>query len=375
MVTRPTAGDRRAALDVSLNVRWLGWLRQTLGHQDLLFAAGIVALVAVLVLPMPTWLVDIGLSTSITLSVLILMVAIWIEKPLDFSVFPTVLLVATLLRLALNLATVRLILANGHKGLERRRLGDPRLRRASSSAATSSSASWCSRSWSIINFMVITKGAGRIAEVAARFSLDAMPGKQMAIDADLSAGMITDEQARRRRKELEEESSFFGAMDGASKFVRGDAVAAIIVTLVNVIGGIVMGTLRHGLGCQPGRHVLHHADHRRRHRQPDPGADRQPGRRHAGVQGFGAAARPTAPSSASSAVIRSRCSWPSGLAGAVRAAARPAVPAPFAVLSTACGGGAMLVRRVEQRRAQAARLRGPLARSTSAARATNRSPS
>jgi flagellar biosynthesis protein FlhA len=205
-----------------------------------------VVLVAVLVLPMPTWLVDIGLSTSITLSVLILMVAIWIEKPLDFSSFPTVLLVATLLRLALNLATVRLILSGGHKGLG-----------AAGAVIHGFAAFVVGGDFAIgvvvfailvvINFMVITKGAGRIAEVAARFSLDAMPGKQMAIDADLSAGMITDEQARNRRKELEEESSFFGAMDGASKFVRGDAIAAIIVTLVNAIGGIVIGTLRHGL--------------------------------------------------------------------------------------------------------------------------------
>jgi flagellar biosynthesis protein FlhA len=215
-------------------------------HQDLLFAAGIVALVAVLVMPMPTAMVDVGLSASITLSVLILMVAIWIEKPLDFSSFPMVLLVATLLRLALNLATTRLILSGGHKGLT-----------AAGSVINGFAAFVVGGDFVIgvvvfailivINFMVITKGAGRIAEVAARFSLDAMPGKQMAIDAELSAGSITDVEARRRRKELEDESSFFGAMDGASKFVRGDAIAAIIITLVNAIGGIVIGTLRHGL--------------------------------------------------------------------------------------------------------------------------------
>jgi flagellar biosynthesis protein FlhA len=225
----------------------LAKLRNALLHQDLLFAAALVVLVAVLVLPMPTWVVDVGLSTSITLSVLILMVAIWIDRPLDFSSFPTVLLVATLLRLGLNLATTRLILSGGHKGLG-----------AAGSVINGFAAFVVGGDFIIgvvvfailvvINFMVITKGAGRIAEVAARFSLDAMPGKQMAIDADLSAGMITDEQARARRKELEEENSFFGAMDGASKFVRGDAVAAIIVTLVNAIGGIVVGTLRHGLG-------------------------------------------------------------------------------------------------------------------------------
>jgi flagellar biosynthesis protein FlhA len=222
-------------------------LRRVFSHQDVLFAVGIIALVAVLVLPMPTWIVDIGLSTSITLSVLILMVALWIDKPLDFSSFPTVLLVVTLLRLALDLATTRLILTNGHHGLD-----------AAGSVINGFAGFVVGGDFVIgvvvfailivINFMVITKGAGRIAEVAARFSLDAMPGKQMAIDADLSAGMITDEAARRRRKELEEESSFFGAMDGASKFVRGDAVASIIITVVNIAGGIIIGTLRHGLG-------------------------------------------------------------------------------------------------------------------------------
>ena len=222
-------------------------LRRGLGHQDLFFAAALVVLLAVLVLPMPTWVVDIGLATSITLSVLILMVSVWIERPLDFSSFPTVLLVATLLRLALNLATTRLILSNGHKGL------------GAAGSVINGFASFVVGGdfvigtvvfaiLIIINFMVITKGAGRIAEVAARFSLDAMPGKQMAIDADVASGTINEEEARRRRKELEDENSFFGAMDGASKFVRGDAVAAIIITLVNVIGGIVMGTVRHGLG-------------------------------------------------------------------------------------------------------------------------------
>ncbi|MCQ4159951.1 flagellar biosynthesis protein FlhA [Roseomonas sp. GC11] len=221
-------------------------LRLGLGHQDLLFAAAMVVLLAVLVLPMPKWLVDLGLATSITLSVLILMVAIWIERPLDFSVFPTVLLVATLLRLALNLATTRLILADGHRGLD-----------AAGSVIHGFAVFVVGGDFIIgvivfailiiVNFIVVTKGAGRIAEVAARFSLDAMPGKQMAIDADLAAGTIDDTEAKRRRKELEDENSFFGAMDGASKFVRGDAIAAIIVTIVNILGGIVVGTLRHGM--------------------------------------------------------------------------------------------------------------------------------
>ena len=235
-----------ASLTLGRSAGWLTGLRRIFLHQDLLFAAALVVLVAVLVLPMPRWLVDIGLSTSITLSVLILMVAIWIEKPLDFSSFPTVLLVATMLRLALELATTRLILSGGHKGLE-----------AAGSVIHGFAAFVVGGDFVIgvvvfailiiINFMVITKGAGRIAEVAARFSLDAMPGKQMAIDAELQAGSIDDKEARRRRRELEDENSFFGAMDGASKFVRGDAVAGIIITLVNALGGIVIGTLRHGL--------------------------------------------------------------------------------------------------------------------------------
>ncbi|MDJ0390387.1 flagellar biosynthesis protein FlhA [Roseomonas sp. E05] len=221
-------------------------LRTTLGHQDLLFAAALVVLLSVLVLPMPRWLVDLGLATSITLSVLILMVAIWIERPLDFSAFPTVLLVATMLRLALNLATTRLILADGHRGLD-----------AAGSVIHGFASFVVGGDFVIgvivfailiiVNFIVVTKGAGRIAEVAARFSLDAMPGKQMAIDADLAAGSIDDAEAKRRRRELEDENGFFGAMDGASKFVRGDAVASIIVTIVNVLGGIVVGTLRHDM--------------------------------------------------------------------------------------------------------------------------------
>jgi flagellar biosynthesis protein FlhA len=221
-------------------------LRTTLGHQDLLFAAAMVVLLAVLVLPMPSWLVDLGLATSITLSVLILMVAIWIDRPLDFSAFPTVLLIATLLRLALNLATTRLILAEGHNGLD-----------AAGSVIHGFAVFVVGGDFIIgvivftiliiVNFIVVTKGAGRIAEVAARFSLDAMPGKQMAIDADLAAGVIDDAEAKRRRRELEDESGFFGAMDGASKFVRGDAVASIIVTIINVLGGIVVGTLRHDM--------------------------------------------------------------------------------------------------------------------------------
>ncbi len=335
----------------TLSARWLARLRQALGHQDLLFAVGIVALVAVLVLPMPTWLVDIGLATSITLSVLILMVAIWIEKPLDFSAFPTVLLVATLLRLALNLATVRLILAGGHKGL------------GAAGAVIHGFASFVVGGdfvigvvvfaiLVIINFMVVTKGAGRIAEVAARFSLDAMPGKQMAIDADLSAGMITDEQARGRRKELEEESSFFGAMDGASKFVRGDAIAAIIVTLVNAIGGIVIGTLRHGLD------ISHAATLYTTLTVGDGIVSQIP----ALIVSLGAGML-VSKGSVRGSTHRTFVaqlgghSKPLFLASGLAAlfAVLPGLPlVPFAILSLAGGGGAIFVRRAEQRLAQAA---------------------
>jgi flagellar biosynthesis protein FlhA len=348
----PTLADATTINPPSnVNARWLGWLRQALGHQDLLFAAGIVALISVLVLPVPTWLVDIGLSTSITLSVLILMVAIWIEKPLDFSAFPTVLLIATLLRLALNLATVRLILAGGHKGLN-----------AAGSVIHGFASFVVGGDFVIgvvvfailviINFMVVTKGAGRIAEVAARFSLDAMPGKQMAIDADLSAGMLTDEQARARRKELESESSFFGAMDGASKFVRGDAIAAIIVTLVNSIGGIVIGTLRHGLD------VSHAATLYTTLTIGDGIVSQIP----ALIVSLGAGML-VSKGSVRGSTHRTFVdqlgghSKPLFLASGLAAlfALLPGLPfLPFAVLSVAGGGGAFLVRRAEQRRAEAA---------------------
>ena len=213
---------------------------------DVGFAIGIIAILSVFFLPIPSFLIDLGLAFSIALSVLILMVALWIDKPLDFSAFPTVLLVATLLRLALNIATTRLILAHGSEG-----------ETAAGYIIGGFSRLVMSGDFVIglivfailitINFVVITKGATRIAEVGARFTLDAIPGKQMAIDADLSAGLINDKEAQRRRRELEEESAFFGSMDGASKFVRGDAVAGLIVLAVNVFGGIVIGVTRHGM--------------------------------------------------------------------------------------------------------------------------------
>jgi flagellar biosynthesis protein FlhA len=216
----------------------------TSGNRDIGFAIGIVAILIVLFLPIPPFLLDMGLALSITLSVVILMVALWIPRPLDFSAFPTVLLIATMLRLALNVATTRLILSHGHEG-----------ENAAGHMVGGFSKLVMSGDFVIglivflilitVNFVVITKGATRIAEVGARFTLDAIPGKQMAIDADLSAGLIDDKEARRRRAELEQESAFFGSMDGASKFVRGDAIAGIIITGVNIFGGIIIGMFRH----------------------------------------------------------------------------------------------------------------------------------
>ncbi len=214
--------------------------------RDVGFAIGIIAILCVFFLPIPAFLIDLGLAFSIALSVLILMVALWIQKPLDFSAFPTVLLVATLLRLALNIATTRLILSNGREGVT-----------AAGYIIGGFSRLVMSGDFVIglivfsilitVNFLVITKGATRIAEVGARFTLDAIPGKQMAIDADLNAGLINDKEAQQRRRELEEESSFFGSMDGASKFVRGDAVAGLIILAVNIFGGILIGATRHGM--------------------------------------------------------------------------------------------------------------------------------
>ena len=214
--------------------------------QDVGFAAVLVAMLAVLFVPLPAFLIDVGLSLSIAIAVLILMVALWIERPLDFSAFPQILLITTLMRLALNVATTRLVLANGQDGHD-----------AAGYVIAGFAGLVMGGDFVIgavifvilltVNFVVITKGASRIAEVGARFSLDAMPGKQMAIDADLSAGLIDEKEATRRRRELEEESSFYGAMDGASKFVRGDAIAGILITAVNIVGGITIGMLRHDL--------------------------------------------------------------------------------------------------------------------------------
>lgn len=215
---------------------------------DMLFASGIVLILSIFFLPTPPILIDLGLALSISVSVLILMVALWIEKPLEFSAFPTILLVSTMLRLSLNIATTRLILSHGSEGIS-----------AAGYVIGGFARLVMSGDFVIgivvftilitVNFLVITKGATRIAEVGARFTLDAIPGKQMAIDADLSAGLIDDKQAQARRRELEEESAFFGSMDGASKFVRGDAIAGLIILAVNIFGGILIGITRHNMSA------------------------------------------------------------------------------------------------------------------------------
>ena len=221
-------------------------MRRFAPGSDVGLAIGVIALLSVLILPLPTMLLDLSLALSITASVLVLMVALFLARPLDFSSFPTLLLLTTLLRLSLNVAVTRMILSHGNEGP----LAAGHVVAAFGGFLMGGDVVIGLIIFSIllvVNFVVITKGSGRIAEVAARFSLDAMPGKQMAIDADLSTGLIDEKEARRRRRELEEESGFYGAMDGAAKFVRGDAIAALIITAINIAGGLAIGLLRHGM--------------------------------------------------------------------------------------------------------------------------------
>lgn len=215
-------------------------------REDVVLALILVAIIGVMLMPLPPFLLDILLTLSISLSITILITSVYIKKPLDFSVLPTLLLITTLFRLALNVATTRLILLKGHEGVE--------------------SAGHVVKSFGnfvvggdyavgiiiflilvIVNFTVITKGSGRIAEVAARFTLDAMPGKQMAIDADLNSGLIDEKEARIRREIISQEADYYGSMDGASKFIRGDAIAGLIITAINIVGGLVIGVLQRGM--------------------------------------------------------------------------------------------------------------------------------
>lgn len=226
----------------------LNSLMKKLNAGDGLFMSlGFAAILGAIFVPLPPMALDMALAISLTFSILILMTVLFLEKPLDFSSFPSILLIATLLRIALNISSTRLILAEGHSGTD----AAGKVIGAFGSLVMQNDYIIGLVVFAIIvivNFIVITKGSGRIAEVAARFSLDAMPGKQMAIDSDLSAGLLSEEEAKQKRKELEQESSFFGAMDGAAKFVRGDAIAGILIVFVNIIGGIIIGSLRQNLG-------------------------------------------------------------------------------------------------------------------------------
>ncbi len=223
------------------------WVGQGAKAPDVWLAVAVIGVLIVMMVPVPSWLMDVLLATNLSLGVLILLSAIYMLRPLDFSVFPSLLLLTTLFRLALNVASTRLILLHGQEG--------------------PSAAGHVIEGFGqfvvggntvvglviflilvVINFVVITKGSTRIAEVAARFTLDAMPGKQMAIDADLNAGLIDDKEAQRRREAIAREAEFYGAMDGAAKFVRGDAVAGLVITAINLVGGLLIGVFQHGMG-------------------------------------------------------------------------------------------------------------------------------
>ena len=213
-----------------------------LRNQDIVLAVCIVGILTVLVIPIPTWTLDILLAINISVSIVILLSTIYLRNPVEFAVFPSLLLVLTLFRLSLNVASTRLILSQADAGAVINAFGtfvtggNPVVGFIIFAILV------------IIQFVVITKGAGRISEVAARFTLDAMPGKQMGVDADLNAGLITEDQARERRRNIEKEADFYGAMDGATKFVRGDAIASIIITLINVLGGLIIGVLQLNMG-------------------------------------------------------------------------------------------------------------------------------
>lgn len=223
--------------------RILKGLNKYTRNTDVMIAAGLVGILVVMLIPIPPILIDMFLTLSFTISLLVLLVAIYTTKPLEFSVFPSMLLITTLFRLSLNVASTRLILAHGNEGTS-----------AAGGVIQAFGSFVVGDNYFIgiivftilviINFVVITKGSGRVAEVAARFTLDAMPGKQMSIDADLNAGLINDEEARKRRKNIESEADFYGSMDGASKFVRGDAIAGIIITFVNIVGGLLIGVIQ-----------------------------------------------------------------------------------------------------------------------------------
>jgi flagellar biosynthesis component FlhA len=250
----------------------LSTVRQNLAKFDytgLGLPALVLLIMAMLVVPLPALLLDILFTFNIACSLLIIMIAIGTRKPLEFSSFPSVLLFATMLRLGLNVASTRVILVSGHEGHE-----------AAGKVVAAFGEFVIGGNYvvgfiifailMIINFIVVTKGAGRVSEVNARFTLDAMPGKQMSIDADLNAGVIDQDTAKKRREELSQESDFFGSMDGASKFVSGDAVAGLLILVINLIGGLAIGVGQHNLSLGRCRAHLHLVDHWRRLGRADP---------------------------------------------------------------------------------------------------------
>ncbi|MGQ9812144.1 MAG: flagellar biosynthesis protein FlhA [Dissulfurimicrobium sp.] len=222
------------------------WTNIQIDSSNVIAAAGVLAILLIMIMPVSAIAIDILLAFNMSISLLVLLLSLYIIKPLDFPIFPSLLLLTTLFRLSINIATTRLILIHGHEGID----AAGRIIMGFGQFAVGGNFVVGAIVFSIlviINFVVITKGAGRIAEVAARFTLDAMPGKQMAIDADLNAGLIDEKEARARRKEVAKEAEFYGAMDGASKFVRGEAIAGLIIMAINVIGGFVIGVLQQGL--------------------------------------------------------------------------------------------------------------------------------
>src|SRR5579885_2031412 len=226
---------------VAQQSRGVSGLGSVLRQSDLILAGGLALIVGMLVVPIPPVLLDLLITTNLTLALLILLVSVSVQEPLDFSVFPSLLLFATLFRLAINVSSGRLILLQGQAGHVIAAFGNFVV------GGNYVVGFVVFIILVVIQFVVITSGAGRVAEVSARFTLDAMPGKQMAIDADLNAGIINEEEAKRRRRKIEQEADFYGAMEGASKFVKGDAVAGIILILVNLIGGLTIGVLQRHL--------------------------------------------------------------------------------------------------------------------------------
>ena len=251
-----------------------GGLKALLKHSDLLAAVAVVVVVAMMLVPLPSILIDMFITINICGALMILITTMYVPQALDFAVFPSLLLITTLFRLGINISVTRLVLLHADAGGVIHAFGSFVV------GGNVLVGLVVFLILVVIQFVVITNGAGRVAEVAARFTLDAMPGKQMAIDADLNAGQITDQEARRRREQISREADFYGAMDGASKFVKGDAMAGILIVAINLLGGIGVGVAPARDGLRGGRAHVPAAHDRRRSRRPDPGAPHLDGDGH-----------------------------------------------------------------------------------------------